>query len=124
MTVTEAWNRGNNLLATGILGLSAFAFLPELFIEDEWQHKIDEGLLFWLGVAAITWYLKGENRFMRSVVPVIMVWVAFAIKIVAVVIEHADKEDVGDDFGAFVLFLLGGILVTWLFIKSKKLLEK
>lgn len=124
MTVTEAWHRGNNLVATAILGLSGLAFLPELFLETEHPYKIDEAVLFLIGAFAVGWYLKGKNKFTRSIVPVILVWLAFATKVMGLVIEFKDKEDAGDDFGALILFLLGSLLVTWLYIKGKKLLEK
>lgn len=124
MTPKEIWNRGNNLLATAIVALSGFAFTPELHFEPEIPFKIDEILLFWLGIGAIGWYLWGKNKWKRSVVPVLMVWGGLAIKIMAVVIEFKDKEDVGDDFGALILFILASLLVTFLYIKAKKVLAK
>lgn len=124
MTPKELWNRGNNLLAVSILGLSGFAFLPEMFLETEVPFKIDEGLLFLLGLAAIGWCLKGKHKFQHSIVPVIMVWAGLAIKIMGLVIEFKDKEDAGDDFGAVILFLLAGLFVTFLYLKAKKVLVK
>lgn len=124
MTVQEAWNRGNNLIATAVVALAGFAFAPEMFVEDEELHRLDEGLLFVLGLVAIGWYLKGKHKFMRSVVPVVFVWIAFLIKVMAFVLEMKDKEDIGDEFGALILFLFAGILVSWLYVKGKKLLEK
>ena len=117
------FHRGNNLVATAIVALSGFAFFPEFFLEDEWQYKIDEGLLFLLGLGAIGSYFKGKNRFKRSIAPIIFVVIALIIKIVAIVIEHKDKEDVGDDVGALVLFVCATIFVIWLYIKSKKFKE-
>lgn len=124
MTVTEAWNRGNNLVATAIVALAGFAFSPESILEPEIPYKIDEILLFWLGVGAIGWYLWGKNKWKRSIVPVLIVWAGLAIKIMAIIIEFKDKEDVGDDFGAVILFVLATTLVTFLYLKGKKMLEK
>ena len=124
MTVSEAWNRGNNLVSVAIVALSGFAFSPESFLEPEIPFKIDEILLFWLGVSGIVWYLWGKNKWKRSIVPVLMVWAGLVIKIMAIAIEFKDKEDVGDDFGAVILFILATALVTFIYIKSKKLLEK
>jgi peptidoglycan/LPS O-acetylase OafA/YrhL len=120
VTVAQAIQRGNNLVAAAILGLSAFAFLPEFFLETEWAFRLDEGVLFLLGIGAIWWYLKGRNKYMRSLVPVLLVSAAFVMKIIAVIIEFKDKEDVGDDFGAVILFLLATILVIWLYTRSKQ----
>ena len=122
MTISEAWNRGNNLLATGVVALAGFAFSPESVLEPVMPFKIDEILLFWLGIGAIGWYLWGKHKFQHSIVPVLFVWAAFAIKIMAVVVEFKDKEDVGDDFGALILFLCASVLVTWIYIKAKKVL--
>jgi hypothetical protein len=122
MTVSEAWNRGNNLLATSIVVLAGFSFLPEGLLESEMPFKMDEILLFWLGIGAVVWYLWGKHKFQHSIIPVLFVWAGFALKIMAIVIEFKDKEDVGDDFGGVILFLLASITVTWLYIKAKKII--
>lgn len=115
-------NRTVNLVAATILGLSGFAFLPETFLESEIPFKIDEILLFWLGVGMVGWYLWGKNKWQRSIVPVLAVWLGFAFKIMAVVVEVKDKEDVGDDMGAVILFFLASLLVTYLYIRAKHFL--
>lgn len=51
-------------------------------------------------------------------------YAGFLIKIMAIIIEIKDKEDMGDDFGGLVLFIAATILVTYLFIKTKKLLAE
>lgn len=124
MTPRELWNRGNNLLAVGILGLAGFSFAPEFHLESEIPFKIDEGLLLLLGIAAIGWYLWGKNKWKHSIIPVVMVWTGLAIKIMGVIVEFKEKDDVGDDFGAVILFLFAGLLVTFLYIKAKKLVFK
>ena len=118
MTVQEAINRTTNLVATSVVALAGFAFAPEMFIEDEPTHRMDEGLLLLLAIGAIIWYKRGENRYKRSLVPVYLTAGALLIKVMAVVIEHADKEDIGDDMGALVLFILATALVVWLYRKS------
>ena len=118
----EKWiNRGNNLLATAIVALAGFAFLPEVFLETEMHYKVDDLFLFILGIISIWWYKTGENRYKRSVVPVAIVLLSLATKVVAVAIEMKDKEDVGDDFGALILFVLVSFLVLWVFKSAKKI---
>ena len=124
MTIQEAWIRGNNLVATAILALCGFAFAPEMFTEDKELYKLDEQLLFLLGLSAIAWYLKGKNKFSHSIVPVIMIWGGLAIKLMGIGHEFTQSDDVGDDIGACILFLLASLLVTWIYIKSKKLLTE
>ncbi|HEX7042019.1 MAG TPA: hypothetical protein VF189_02105 [Patescibacteria group bacterium] len=117
-------NRTVNIVATTIVALSGFAFVPEAFLETETPFKIDEILLFWLGIGLLGWYLWGKNKWKRSILPVLAVWLAFSFKIMALVVEFKDKEDVGDDFGALILFLLASLLVTYLYVKAKKMLSK
>ncbi len=119
MTVEEAWNRGNNLVATATLALAGIAFFPEAFLEPEQPFKIDDILLFVLGVGAVGWYKKANNRYVRSAVPVILTILGLFVKIVGVLIEFKDKEDVGDDFGGLILFLAATILVVFLYFRSR-----
>lgn len=122
VNINDALNRTTNLVATAIVSLSGFAFFPEFFVEDEFSHKLDEGLLFLLGLAALGWYIKGRNRFSRSVMPCILVSVALAIKVMGFFLELKDKQDLGDDIGALILFTLATCLVVGLYIKNKKYL--
>ncbi|HTL39748.1 MAG TPA: hypothetical protein VL306_02965 [Methylomirabilota bacterium] len=124
MKISESINRGFNLLAVSIVSLSGFAFAAEIFLENDMPDKLDDALLLLLGIVAIWWYLRKNNKFTLSITPVVFVWLSLAIKIMAVIIEHADKEAVGDDFGALTLFILSGILVTYQYYKSKKLTEQ
>jgi len=124
MTIQESVNRTNNLLATSVVALAGFAFFPEFFIESEAANRLDEGLLLLLAIGAIFWYRRGQNRFKRSVAPIWFVGGGLAIKILAVILEHTDKEDLGDDMGALVLFILATVLVVWLYRQSTKLLAR
>lgn len=124
MTVQEAVNRTNNLVAASIVALAGFTFFPEFFIEDEVSHRLDEGLLFLLAIWAIIWYRRGQNRFKRTVAPIWFVGGALAIKILGIILEHSDKEDLGDDMGALVLFILATALVVWLYRKGTDLAAK
>lgn len=119
MNIHDVWNRGNNLVAVSIMTLSGFAFLPEYFQEDELLHKIDDGLLFLLGAGAFWWYRNPKNKYARSIIPVILVGAGFIIKLAALIVEYKDKEDVGDDFGGLILFLLASIFVFWLYFINK-----
>ena len=74
MKLYESINRGFNLLAVSIIGLSGFAFMPEIFGEHDWDDKADDILLFLLGIAAIIWYRK--NKFKSSMAPVVFVALA------------------------------------------------
>jgi len=118
MQLNDAINRGKNLLAVSLVTLSGVAFLPEFFLENDLEDKIDDGLLFVLGVIAVVWYLVSGNRFKRSWVPMLLVLIALAVKIMGLVIEFKDKEAAGDDFGGLILFIAASILVVWQFNKK------
>ncbi len=124
MTVTESINRTTNLLGVAITALAGFAFLPEVILETEPPFKIDDSLLFILGIAAIIWYKMGKNRFTRSKAPVIFVAVALLVKIMGVIIEIKEKDDVGDDFGGLILFICGTLFIFMVYKTSKKLLSE
>lgn len=118
MELKHAINRGTNLLGAAIVGLAGFAFMSEMFLEDEFTHKIDDFLLLVLGIVAIVWYRVGNNRFSRSVVPVVLVAVALVVKIGAVILEFKDSADVGDDMGALVLFVLATALMVMVYRRA------
>lgn len=124
MTIQEVWNRGNNLVATAIVGLAGVSFLPEAFIEDHPAYKMDDGALFLLGIVGVVWYVTGNNKFTRSIIPPILVTVGFIIKVGGLIMEFADKDDAGDDFGGVILFVLATILVWYLYIMAPKIIKK
>jgi uncharacterized membrane protein YqjE len=123
MTVREAWNRGNNLLATGFLAISSLAFFPDYFLESEFLNKLDEVLLLVLGLIGIGWYLRGRNKFSRSFIPIALLFLGLVVKILGIIWEISQKEDIGDDFGGAVLFVLATIVALWLYFKSKSFKE-
>ena len=123
MTIQESINRGFNLLATSIVGLSGFAFLPEVFLEKDVPDKIDDILLFVFAIIGIIWYKRKNNRHTHSLFPVVLVGLALLTKIGALIIEFDDPESAGDDFGALILFTLAFVLVLTQYFKTKKLLN-
>ena len=121
MTIQESVNRTVNLVGTTIVGLSGFAFLPEVFFENDVPDKIDDGVLFVLALVAIWWYKRAHNRFERSIAPVVFVGLALLTKIGAIAVEFGDAASVGDDFGALILFVLSLGLVWYLYKGAPKL---
>src|SRR5512146_1497239 len=121
MNLQESVNRSVNLLSVVIVGLAGFAFLPEIFLENEMPDKVDDIALLVIGLFGIWWYRKARNRFMRSALPVVLVVLALATKVGAVLVEFGDKESVGDDFGALILFTLAVGLVVYLYRTATRL---
>ena len=124
MTLGESIQRTVNLVGTTIVGLAGSAFLPEVIFEHDLPDKVDDGLLFIIGLVAVWWYRRARNRFERSVMPVVFVALALLAKIAAVAIEFGDKESVGDDFGALILFILALCLILFLYNRAPRLAEE
>jgi len=123
MTINDSLNRGYNLLVTSIVALAGLAFLPEAFLEQDIPDKVDDALLFVIGMLGIWWYNRGGNRFTHSIMPLVLVILAFAAKVMAVVVEFDDAEAVGDDFGGLILFVLAVGLAIYQYQKTKKLIS-
>src|SRR5215472_2917391 len=123
--MTKAINRAYNLLGVALVALHGFAFAPVFFLEDGLTHRLDEGLLFLLGIGAIAWYLRSNNKFSHSLVPMLLVAAALVIKLIAFIfLEAGDLADQGDEFGAIVLFALATGLLIWQYVNTKRLAEK
>jgi uncharacterized membrane protein YccC len=124
MTIRDIINRGNNLAITAIIAISGIAFFPEFFTEAEPTHKLDEGLLLLLAIAAVVWYLVGKNRYSHSFVPIIFSVLALIFKGLGLYLEFGDLIDRGDEFGALLLFILTIALSIWLYTSARRMAEK
>ncbi|HEY8951492.1 MAG TPA: hypothetical protein VIP78_02900 [Candidatus Dormibacteraeota bacterium] len=105
LTVTEAVNRGFNLLACGTLGLSGLAFGTIVLEEKDLTDKVDDGGFLLIGAIAVIWYLIGRNRFKRTPVPLVLAAVALVVQLVGLVLERNDSAAVGDNIGGLWLFV-------------------
>jgi hypothetical protein len=105
LTVTEAVNRGYNLLACGMLGLSGLAFGTIVLEEKDLTDKVDDGGFLLIGAIAVIWYLVGRNRFKRTPAPLVLAAVALVVQLVGLVLERNDSAAVGDNIGGLWLFV-------------------
>jgi hypothetical protein len=125
MTVSDALNRGYNLVGTATIAISGFAFFPEFFTEDELTHRLDEGVLFLLAISSIVWYLFGKNKFSRTIVPILFTTAALIMKLIAFfLLEKGDVADLGDEFGAIILFVITLALLISQYINIKHMAQK
>jgi hypothetical protein len=124
MTVRDALNRGYNLVGAAIVVIPGFAFFPEFFIEGELTHKLDEGILFLLALGAIAWYLTGKNKFSRTLIPPLFAAADLVIKLVAFfLLETGDAADLGDEFGAMILFALAFAFLIWQYVSIGRMAQ-
>lgn len=124
MKISESINRGFNLLTVSITGLAGFAFGPEIFLEKDWDDKVDDIALFVFGIFGIIWYLLGNNKFKRSITPVVIMVLTMIVKISGLIREFHDKDAAGDDFGGVILFILATGLVLYQYWQTKRLLQE
>lgn len=125
MTVRDAMNRGYNLVGTALVAISGFAFFPEFFSEDELTHKLDEGVLFLLAISALAWYFIGNNKFSRTIVPLLLTAAALIMKLLAfLLLETGDSADLGDEYGALLLFVIAFGFLIWQYISLRRMEEK
>lgn len=76
-----------------------------------------------IGVVAIGWYLAGQNRVKRSLVPPILACTALGAKILGLVLELSDSKDAGDDIGAGQFLLLFVIVATVAYLRTRPTVE-
>lgn len=104
MTVSEAINRGYNLMLTAFLALGGIAFGTVITEETDLPDKVDDAGFLILGIVAVIWYLTSKKT-QRSIVPVILAAVAVVVQIVGVVLEFGDEKAFGDNIGGMFLFI-------------------
>lgn len=98
-----------NFFATSFLSVGGFALAFELVRENDLPDKIDDALFVILAISSIFWYRKNATK--KTIMPVVLVGIGVLIKIMAIIIEHADAEAMGDDIG-FGLAILFAFLIT------------
>ncbi len=103
---------------TSVLG---FSLTSEIFMEDGVPDKIDDIFIVVLSAVAIFWYLSQGHKASRTLGSILLLAGGIAIKALAIAIEHADKEAVGDDYGVISALIFAFIFVVWQTIANKTL---
>ena len=110
MSVSQAMVRGYNFFVVAFLGVLGGSLVTELFQESEWLFRVDELLIIAIAAMAIAWYLVGQHRLRRSVIPLLLALAALAAKVLGLMLEIKDAADVGDDIGIVQSLLLFAIV--------------
>lgn len=113
--------RGNNLAAVLVCALAGIAFLPEVIFEREVPYKIDDLVLFIIGLVAVFWYQSGRNKFSLSIIPVLLVLLGAFTKLEALFVEMKDTAYAGDDYGGVILFIVAFLFFAFLYWQGRKL---
>lgn len=120
MTVDQALNRGYNLMICAFLFASGLAFGSVVINEADLTDKVDDAWLLVTGVMALVWYLTGENRFKRSIVPIAIVVLAVIGQIVGILLEFSDKNAFGDNIGGAIIFTQVLVLAIYQYLRRHK----
>jgi len=118
ITLSNAINRGANILPVGFLAALGLGILSVLFDETEWIDRAGDIVLFLVAIAAIAWYFHGINRFRRSLVPIVLVTIALVTRIVELGVEFGDPAAVGDEFGVIPTLVLILIFTVFAFRRA------
>src|SRR5437588_11444711 len=121
-SVGELWAFGTNSAA--LVGLLfGLAFLAEVFGEfaDGLLFSIDDAVAVLLGLVGLIWFISRDNKYQRSVVPVVLIVLGLVTKLVWIMLESSHPDDVGDDIGGMIAYLIGSIVVvTFYFVAGRK----
>src|SRR5690348_14587954 len=118
LSTPQAVNRGFNMMAAALLGLSGLAFGSLIFEEADPIDKVDNLILVIVAIVTVVWYLAGTNRYRRTPIPVVLAGVAFLGQILAFGIEYGDPSALGDDIGGLLLYLPMTIFLAIVYSKN------
>jgi hypothetical protein len=121
LTTEQALNRGFNLMLTAILLLTGLAFASGGIRENDLTDKLDDLLLLAGGIVLLVWYLLGENRFQRSLIPVIVILLAVPLQIWGLLNEINDKEAVGNDIGGMFIYIPLALFALYQYLRPPRI---
>jgi hypothetical protein len=105
MTTEQPRNRGFNLLLTAFSLLTGLAFGIVGYQENDVLARLDDLGLLALGTVLMFWYLIRDNRFQRSMVPVVTILLTVPLQLWAVLNEFNDKSAVRNDIVAIYIYV-------------------
>jgi hypothetical protein len=80
ITAREAINRGLNFFGVAVLGLLAASLIHGVQAAPDWRARSDDLALAAITLIVVFWYLKGRNRYRRSLVPLAGLVLGVAVK--------------------------------------------
>ena len=113
--------RFNALSAAGIT-IAGFTYVPQIFIESP-LGALDDTVLVGIGTIAALWYVFSGHKETRSVVPAVLIALAFAVKAVGFVLEMGEPGEFADNIGGVAFFATALAVVGYHYLKSRKAVE-
>jgi hypothetical protein len=121
MTTEQALNRGFNLMLTAFLLLTGLAFASGGIRENDLTDKLDDLLLLAGGIVLLVWYLIGDNRYRRSLVPVIIILLAVPLQIWGLLNEINDTAAVGNDIGGMFIYIPLALFTLYQYLRPPRI---
>lgn len=109
-----------NYFSASFVGILGFSLAAEIIQEDDVLDKIDDLIFLLIGIIAIWWYRKKGYLESKTTGSLILIGAGLITKIGAIIIEHADKEAVGDDIGVTVGLIIAFVFVLWQTLSFQK----
>jgi|ERR1700730_6905760 len=114
MSTAKSNSRGFNLMLTTFALLTGLGFATVGYWENGLPAKLDDLALLALGTVLMIWYLIRNNRFQRSLVPVVIVLLTVPVQVWGLLIEINDHGAVRNDIvGIYIYVPVAFFAVYW-----------
>jgi hypothetical protein len=113
ITAREAINRGLNFFGVAVLGLLAASLIHGVQAAPDWRARSDDLALAAITLIVVFWYLKGRNRYRRSLVPLAGLVLGVAVKMGGIWLTYGSWVLAGADFGIAFYLLLAALIYAW-----------
>ena len=118
-TTREALNRGVNFFGVAVLALLAASLVHGLQMSPTWRARIDDIGLAAVTLAVVAWYLRGRNRYRRSLVPLAGLLLGVAIKLTGIRLTYGSLVAAGADFGVAFYLFLAALIYAWQYYRLR-----
>ena len=108
-----------NFFSTSFISILGFSLISEIFMENDLEDKLDDIGILILGIVSIFWYKRKGSNTSSAKGSVVLIGVGLIIKIIGIIIEHADKEALGDDIGIVIALIMAFSFIFWQVISHR-----
>jgi hypothetical protein len=105
MSVPDAVNRGLTFFAVAVLAMLATSAFHGLQVARDWAAALAQLAFVAIAVGAAAWYLWGQNRYRRSLTPLVFLGLALASKLISIWLTSGRLVLGGPDFALAALLL-------------------
>ena len=121
MTTRQPNNRRVNLILTAFSLLTGLAFASVEYREHNLMAKLDDLGLLALGTVLMFWYLIRDNRFHRSLVPVITILLTVPLQVWGLSNEINDKAAAWHDIVAIYIYVPVAFLAVYQSVRLSRI---